>query len=168
MIENTEGVLADGVSGFIGLGRSTGNDSYITGIINAQGWKNLTFGFAFNPFNTSASPASATATQSAGSFTVREVNSGLFAGEISWQPLASTSGVPKNVPADWAIKFDSYKITSGSQSTTNSGGVAIIDPYFQELRIPRDEAVEFCSSIPAEFDCILTITSQLAISLARR
>jgi hypothetical protein len=147
----------------VGLGRSTGNDSYVSGIINSQGWKNLMFGFAFNSFN-----AASTATQSAGSIHVREVDPGMFHGEISWQSLASISGVPKNVPTDWSINFDSYKITFGSQSTTNLGGVAIIDPYFQELRIPRDEATAFCSSILAEFDCILTIASQLAISLARR
>jgi len=158
MIQNTTGVLSEGVSGFIGLGRSTGNDSLMSGIINGRGWKNLTFGFAFNGFN-----ASSTTTQSAGSFTVRELNPRMFAGEVAWQPLAQVSGVPTTMPTDWAIKFDSYKITSGSQSTTNLGGVAIIDTYFRELRIPRDEAIEFCSSVLVEFDCILTITSQLAI-----
>lgn len=164
MIKSTDGVLEDGVSGLVGLGRSTGNDSYISGIINSQaGWEDLLFGFAFNAFN-----ANATAAQSAGSFTVWELNPALFAGKISWQPLVRTTGVPKNMPADWAINFDSYKVKFGSQSITNSGGVAIIDPYFQELRIPQNEAMDFCSSILAIFDCILTLPSQLIISPARR
>jgi len=152
MIENTNGVLVEGASGLVGLGRSTGNDSFISGVLNTRGWTNLTFGFAFNAFN-----AYGSTTQSAGSFNVREVNPSMFAGELSWQPLARISGVPKNIPTDWAISFDSYKITSGSQSTTNSGGVAVIDPYFQELRIPRNEAMEFCAPILVEFDCILTM-----------
>ena len=153
MIERTNGILAGGVSGLVGLGRSTGNDSYISGVLNTRGWTNLTFAFAFNAFN------AYNATQSAGSFTVREVNPSMFTGELFWQPLARISGVPPNIPTDWAISFDSFKITSGSQSTTNSGGVAIIDPYFQELRIPRNEAMEFCSSILVELDCILTVNS---------
>lgn len=164
MIKSTDGVLEDGVSGLIGLGRSTGNDSYISGIINSQaGWDDLMFGFAFNAFN-----AKATAAQSAGSFTVWDLNTALFIGNISWQPLVRTAGVPKNMPVDWAINFDSYKIKLGFRSITNSGGVAIIDPYFQELRIPQNEAMDFCSSILAKFDCILTITSQLITSPARR
>lgn len=172
MIKDTAGILAEGVSGFVGLGRSSGNDSYVSGIINSQGWKNLTFGFAFNAFNASAAntanAANATAAQSAGAFTVRELNPDMFSGEISWHPVVRTAGVPKNVPADWAINFESYRIKFGSQSINNPGGVAIIDPYFQELRIPHDEAVDFCSSILAKFDSVLTITSQLAISLTRR
>lgn len=166
MIKDTAGILAEGVSGFVGLGRSTGNDSYISGIINSQGWKNLTFGFAFNAFNASAAnAANATAAQSGGAFTVRELNPAMFSGEINWHPVVRASGVPKNVPADWAINFDSYKIKFGDKSINYAGGVAIIDPYFQELRIPQDEALDFCSSILAEFDSILTIPSQLAISL---
>ncbi len=168
MVQNTTGILGEGASGVIGLGRSTGNTSLMSGIINSKGWKNLTFGFAFNTFSTSVDGTNTTAPQSAGSFTVREVNSAQFSGQLSWQPLARVDGVPKNMPSDWAVKFDSYKVQFGSQSTTTSGGVAIVEPYFQELRIPRDEASEFCSSILAEFDCSLTTNSQLTISLARR
>ena len=171
MVNNTSGVLGAGVSGFIGLGRSTGNDSYITGILNTQKWKNITFGFAFNSFtsfNGSAANPDAAAQQAAGSFTVREVNTAQFAGEISWQPIQRTSGVPKNTPSDWAIKFDSYRVQFGNQTTTSSGGVAIVEPYFQEIRIPTQEAVDFCSCILAEFDRTLTTTSQLTMSLARR
>ena len=168
MVNNTSGVLGEGVSGFVGLGRSTGNDSYISGILNTQKWKNITFGFCFNSYNGSAGDTNTAAQQAAGSFTVREVNSAQFSGELSWQPLARTAGVPKNVPADWAIKFDSYRVQFGNQTTTSTGGVAIVEPYFQEIRIPTEEAVAFCSSILAEFDCTLTTTSQLTTSLARR
>ena len=163
MANSTAGILGTGVSGFVGFGRSTGNASYISGILNSSGWKNVTLGFAFNPFNPTAT--NATALQSAGSLTVRELNPDLFAGEIYWQPLTQVTGVPKHTPSDWAIKFDSYRLKFGSQRITSSGGIAIIEPYFQEVRIPSDEATEFCSSILAEFDHTLTITSQLTGSL---
>jgi hypothetical protein len=146
MVNSTAGVLANGASGFVGWGRSTGNDSYLSGIINSQGWRNATFGFAFNPFNSSAA-ANATALQPAGSISVRQVNPALYTGEIYWQPLVQATGVPQNMPTDWSIKFDSYKIKFGSKLTNNPGGVAIIEPYFQELRIPRDEAIEFFDNI---------------------
>lgn len=168
VVQNTSGILGEGVSGIVGLGRSTGNQSLMSGIINSKGWKNLTFGFAFNTYNSSAGNTNTTTQQSAGSFTVREVNSAQFSGQLSWQPIARVAGVPKTMPTDWAINFSSYKIQFGNQSTTNSGGVAIVEPYFQELRIPRDEAVDFCSSILAKFDCTLTTNSQLTISLVRR
>jgi len=154
-------VLGKNVSGFIGFGRSAGNDSYVSRIIISQGWKNATFAFAFNRFNASDT------TQSAGSLTVREVNPNLFTGDIYWQPLARVTDVPKNLPTDWSIKFDSYKISFGSQDTTSSEGVAIIEPYFREIRIPNKEAVDFCSSVLTEFDRILTRVPQLTISLAQ-
>jgi hypothetical protein len=140
---------------------ATSQDSSTT-----RGRTTSTFGFALNKFDNSA--ANATTVQSAGSLSVRENNPDSFAGEIHWQPLAQTANVPGNMPSDWAIKFDSYKISFGNQSTTNSGGVAIIEPYFQELRIPNDEAVNFCSSNLVEFDRIVTRFSQLTISLTRR
>jgi len=163
-VESTAGILGAGVSGFVGFGRSTGNASYLSGIINSQGWENATFGFSFNTF--SATVANDTAPRSAGSITVRELNPGLFTGEIFWQPLTQLTGIPTHTPSDWSIKFDSYKLKFGSQITTSSGGIAIIEPYFQEVRIPLGEATEFCSSILAEFDHTLTTTSQLTRSLA--
>lgn len=168
MVNNTTGVLGAGVSGFIGLGRSSGNNSYISGILNSQNWKNITFGFAFNSYNASTASTNTAAQQAAGSFTVRQVNTGQFAGQLSWQPVSRAAGVPPNVPADWAIKFDSYRVQFGNLTTTTTGGVAIVEPYFQELRIPTGEAVDFCSYILAKFDYTLTTTSQLPMSLARR
>ena len=165
MVQNTTGILGSGASGFVGFGRSTGNDSYVSGLVNNQESNNMTFGFALNKFDSSAN---ATTSQSAGSLSVRETNPDSFAGEIHWQPLAPITNVPTNMPSDWAIKFDSYKISFGNQSTTNSGGVAIIEPYFQELRIPSDEAVEICSSNLVETDRIVTRFSQLTLSLTRR
>lgn len=168
MVQNTTGILGEGVSGIVGFGRSSGNQSLLSGIINGKGVKNCTFGFAFNTYNSSAGNTNTTAQQSAGSFTVRELNSAQFSGQLSWQPLARVANAPKNTPADWAINFNSYKIQFGNQSITNSGGVAIVEPYFQELRIPQDEAQDFCSSILAEFDCTLMTNSQITISLVRR
>jgi len=144
MIESTEGVLGNGSSGFLGLGRSSGNDSYTTAILQSRGWNSLLFGLALNAYNSTADTATA---QSAGSFTVLELNQDLYDGQVSWQSIANVTGVPNNVPTDWALKFDSYDISSGSRSTHSSGGVAIIEPYFPELRIPSSEAMEFCSSI---------------------
>lgn len=144
MAQSTEGVFGNGSSGILGLGRSSGNDSYTTSILHTRGWSKVLFGLALNSYN----PAADTTTgKSAGSFTVQELNQNLYDGEVSWQPIANVTGVPNNVPTDWALKFDSYDISSGSQSTHSSGGVAIIDPYFPELRIPSSEAMDFCSSI---------------------
>ena len=166
MIQDTEGVLGSNVSGFVGFGRSTGNDSYVSGIVNSNGLGNATFGFALDRFNVSA--ANATAMQSAGSITVGELNPNLFAGEIYWQPVAKVDNVPMNIPTDWAIRFDSYNLTFENQTTTNTGGVAIIEPYFQEIRIPSKEATDFCSSVLTGLDRVLTRVSQLAISLTQK
>jgi hypothetical protein len=149
MVESAEGVFGNGSSGFLGLGRSSGNDSYATGILQSRGWSNVLFGLALNAYN-STTDAITAQSQTAGSFTVRELNRDMFDGEVSWQPIAKVAGVPNNVPTDWALKFDSYQISSGSQNTRSSGGVAIIEPYFPELRIPSSEAMDFCSSVCRE------------------
>lgn len=144
MAQSTEGIFGNGSAGFLGLGRSSGNDSYTTAILQTRGWSKLLFGLALDPYN---STADTTAVQSAGVFTVQELNKDLYDGEVSWQPIANVTDVPNNVPSDWAIKFESYDISSGSQTTHSLGGVAIIEPYFPELRIPSSEATDFCSSI---------------------
>ena len=144
LVESAEGVFSKGSSGLLGLGRSSGNDSYTTGILQSRGWSKVLLGLALNPYN---STADTTAAKSAGSFTVRELNRNLFNGSVSWQPIAKVTDVPSNVPTDWALIFDSYQISSGYQSTVSTGGVAIIEPYFPELRIPSGEAMDFCSSI---------------------
>lgn len=162
MIQSTEGLLGQNVSGFVGFGRSSGSDSYVSGIISSQGWNNATFAFAFNRFNVSDSG------QSAGSINVRELNPDLFTGDIHWQTLAQVTDVPKTMPSDWAIKFDSYKMSFGSQTTDGSGGVAIVEPYFQELRIPNKEGMDFCWSVLTKVDSILTGVPQLTASLARK
>ena len=143
LVQSSEGVFGSGSAGFLGLGRSSGNDSYPSSILQSRGWNKLLFGLALNPYNSTADVA---AEQSAGVFTVQELNRGLYDGDVSWQPIAKVTDVPDNVPTDWAIKFESYDISSGSQSTHSSGGVAIIEPYFPELRIPSKEATDFCSS----------------------
>jgi hypothetical protein len=157
VVQNSQGVFGNGSSGFLGLGRSAGNGSYFSGILNSRGWSDVLFGLSLN--NYVASSANATTTQSAGSFNVRELNTDLFTGQIYWQSIAQISDVPANMPADWAIKFDSYRIMFDSKATSSSGGVAIIEPYFPEVRIPGSEARDFCSSISAESNCILTILS---------
>ena len=144
MVQSTEGVFGNGSAGFLGLGRSTGNDSYTSAILQSRGWSKLLFGLALNPYN---STADTTTAQSAGLFSVQELNKDMYNGEVFWQPIANVTDVPENVPTDWALKFDSYDLSSGSQSTHSSGGVAIIEPYYPELRIPSSEAIDFCSSI---------------------
>jgi len=144
MAETTEGVFGNGASGFFGLGRSTGNDSYISGIMRSRKWDNVLFGLALDTYD---STDNTTTTQNAGSFNVRELNKGLFDGEVSWQPIAKVTDAPIDIPTDWALKFDSYQLSFGSQNVFSAGGVAIIEPYFPELRIPSSEAIDFCSSI---------------------
>lgn len=143
MVQNTQGVFGNGSQGLLGLGRSSGNDSYITGILKTRGWSKMLFGLAVNPYN---STANATTEQSAGSLNVRELNSNLYSGDISWQQIAKVTDAPPTVPTDWALTFDSYQISFGSQSTFSSGGGATIEPYFPEIRIPSSEATDFCSS----------------------
>jgi hypothetical protein len=146
-VQSTEGVLGNGSSGFLGLGRSSGNDSYTSAVLQSRGLSTLLFGLALNSYN---STADTTTQQSAGSLTLLELNQNLYDGEVSWQPIANVTDVPNNVPTDWALKFDSYDISFGSQSTHSSGGVAIIEPYFPEMRIPSSEAMDFCLSIFCE------------------
>jgi hypothetical protein len=141
MAQNTQGVFGNGTSGFLGLGRSAGNDSYLSGMLRSRGWNKVMLGLALNPYNSTAN------VQPAGSLTVKELNQDLFKGGVSWQPVARVADVPSNMPTDWALKFDSYQISFGSQTTFSLGGVAVIDPYFPELRIPSAEATDFCSSI---------------------
>ena len=147
MVQNTTGIFGNGASGFLGLGRSSGSASYISGMLQGRGWKNTTLGLALNTFNGSSSSG-----QSAGSLTVQELDPNQYTGQVHWQPLAQVTDVPANTPADWALKFDSNKLTFGSQSaSSSSGGQAIIDPYFSEIRIPSSDATDFCSSISISF-----------------
>jgi hypothetical protein len=162
MVRTVKGIFGNGASGLIGLGRSTGNTSYVSEILRAKGWKSVVFGFALNGYNGSSdTPIIA---QSAGSFTVRELNPAMFTGEVYWQPLAQATDVPKSTPTDWAINFDSYQISLGSQvHIYGSGGVAIIEPYFQEIRLPTNEATGYLfvytCGIRSYADYTLTVNS---------
>ena len=155
MVQNTAGIFGHGSQGLLGLGRSSGNDSFITTALQGRGWKKMLFGLAVNAYDATAGQS---AGQSAGSLTVRELNSDLYSGEVSWQPVAKLTDVPANVPTDWALKFESYRMTLGSRTTVSSGGGATVDPYFPEIKIPSNEATDFCLSnfFLAETHCILT------------
>jgi hypothetical protein len=148
MVQSTEGVLGNGSAGFLGLGRSYNNDSFISGVLRDRGWRNVTFGLALNTYNVSI--ADTTTVQPAGSLTMRELNPNLFTGEIHWQPVSHVTDLQGNTSSSWDVEFDSYKIGLGSKGVTNPGGVATIDPSYRDLRLPSSEATAFCSSILAE------------------
>jgi len=144
MVQNTEGIFGNGSLGLLGLGRSSGNDSYLSGVLKSRGWNSVLLGLAVNPYN---STANATTEQLGGSLNFQELNSNLYSGEVSWQPTAKVTNAPANIPTDWALQFDSYQMSFGSRTTFSSGGGATIDPFFPEFMIPGSEATDFCSSI---------------------
>jgi hypothetical protein len=136
----SNGFFANGASGLIGLGRSGGDASFISTVFRAnEEWDNLTIGLALN---------GATAPQP-GVMDLRTTDSSYYDGDIEYSPVVTApNDVPTNYPADWSLHLDSWTVgTSGIRTEHTTGGVAIVEPYFPEIRFPQDQAFLFCELV---------------------
>jgi hypothetical protein len=77
---------------------------------------------------------------------IHQTDSTFYDGDLHSVPVvAASSDIPINMPADWSLSLDSWSVdTGGNRFEHTSGGVAIIEPYFPEIRLPQEEAVQFC------------------------
>lgn len=87
--------------------------------------------------------------EAAGLMDVRAIDSSLYQGDIKYSPVVSASDhtdVPENYPADWSLNLTSWTVNTGGIKTEHTtGGVAIVEPYFPEIRFPQDQALLFCT-----------------------
>jgi hypothetical protein len=123
----------------VGLGRSSGNSSFIDTVFNThKAWNNLTIGIALNPKGSTE----------AGEMDLTETDPSLYKGQLKFNPVvAAATDVPTNYPADWSLHLDSWTVDTGSVRTEyTTGGIAIVEPYFPEIRFPQDQALLFCTS----------------------
>ncbi|KIM31969.1 hypothetical protein M408DRAFT_241552 [Serendipita vermifera MAFF 305830] len=123
----------------VGLGRSGGDASFINNVFGQhQAWQNLTIGLALNGTEAGGQ---------VGVMDLRATDSSYYTGDIKYIPVASASDhadVPANYPADWSLKLDSWTVNAGNVKTEfTANGVAIVEPYFPEIRFPIDQAELF-------------------------
>lgn len=132
--------FGNGAAGLIGLGRSSGGSSFIDTVFNYnRGWNNLTIGIALNPKG---------ATE-AGEMDLTKTDPSLYTGQLKFNPIVpAATDVPTNYPADWSLHLDSWTVDTGNVKTEyTTGGIAIVEPYFPEIRFPQDQALLFCTSL---------------------
>jgi hypothetical protein len=135
----SNGFFANGASGFVGLGRSGGDASFIsTAFRTHTAWDNLTIGLALGIQKGNNA--------STGVMDMRATDSSYYDGDVKYAPvLPAATDVPTNYPADWSLHLDSWTIDTGGVRTEHTtGGVAIVEPYFPEIRFPQDQALLFC------------------------
>jgi hypothetical protein len=103
-----------------------------------KAWDNLTIGLALNPKGSA----------NAGVMDLTETDPSLYSGQIKFNPVvAAATDVPTNYPADWSLHLDSWTVDTGNVRTEyTDGGIAIVEPYFPEIRFPQDQALLFCTS----------------------
>ncbi|PVG01820.1 acid protease [Serendipita vermifera] len=145
MAENATGVFGNGAAGLLGLGRSSGKDSFFSAVFSEhQAWQNVTLSIALNNPNSSENPGNA------GQIDLRETDPDLYEGNIVYQSVVASAGdVPVNYPADWSLHLDSWIVDTGGVRTEHTtGGVAIVEPYFPEIRFPQDQALLFYRDVP--------------------
>lgn len=121
----------------LGLGRSSGNASFIDTVFNNyKAWENLTIGISLNSKGSSV----------AGAIDLKETDPSLYGGEIKYSQVVQPSGdIPVNYPADWSLRLDSWTVDTGAIRTEHAqGGIAIVEPYFPEIRFPQNQALLFC------------------------
>jgi hypothetical protein len=153
MAENSTGVFGNGAAGLLGLGRSSGKDSFFNAVFSEHAaWQNVTLSIALNNPNSSENPGNA------GQIDLRETDPDLYEGEIKYQSVIASAGdVPTNYPADWSLHLDSWVVDTGGVRTEHTtGGVAIVEPYFPEIRFPQDQALLFCKHHSAFYLHMLT------------
>lgn len=140
MAEDTRHLFANGAAGLLGLGRSAGNMSFIDAIFREhRGWNALPIGLALDPTNSA----------NAGSMDLHQIDPRMYQGDLHTVAAVNRSqDIPINMPADWALTLDSWAVDVGGIRTEfNTGGVAIIEPYFPEIRLPQELAMKFCKNI---------------------
>ena len=133
----SDSFFANGAAGMVGLGRSAGSASFIDTVFRTHGaWQNLTLALALN----------GAGTPQPGVMDVRATDPSLYSGDIQYYPVvAAAPDVPVSYPADWSLHLDSWTIDAGDIKTEHTtGGVAIVEPYFPEIRFPQDQAYLFC------------------------
>ena len=138
----SSGFFANGASGFVGLGRSGGDASIVSTVFRTHtAWDNLTIGLALG---TQVAGAAA-----AGVIDLRATDSSYYSGDVKYAPvLPAATDVPANYPADWSLHLDSWTVDTGGVRTEHTtGGVAIVEPYFPEIRFPQDQALLFCKLV---------------------
>ncbi|KAG8832744.1 hypothetical protein FRC17_000754 [Serendipita sp. 399] len=149
---DSQNFFANGAAGLLGLGRSSAQDSFIDTVFrDHQGWKSLAIGLALDAAPKEDPSAPTAPPKPAGVITMRQTDSSLYEGSIKYSPvlLANASevqqaGTPVNYPSDWSLKLDSWTVQAGRTRTQYTlGGVAVVEPYFPEIRMPQDQAMLF-------------------------
>lgn len=140
LANDTLNFFANGAAGMIGLGRSGGDDSFVNNLFRLHaGWQNISIGLSLNG-------QAAAAAGNAGVMDVRAIDSSW--GDIKYSPVVNvgtTTDIPTNYPADWSLNLTSWTVDAGGLRTEHTtGGIAIVEPYFPEIRFPLDQALIFC------------------------
>lgn len=147
--------FANGAAGMLGMGRSSGNASFIDTVFKSHpAWQNLTIGIALNPKGA----------ESAGVIDLTQPDPSLYQGDVKFNPIvAAATDIPTNYPADWSLHLDSWTVDTGSIRTEHTtGGIAIVEPYFPEIRFPQEQATLFCRFLfnLVAFSVVLTFFSR--------
>jgi hypothetical protein len=142
---NTNLSLSSGVSGVFGLG-SNGLGGGLSDTVfgpwfalhpNAQ---NFTYGLNLNP------PGSAIA----GTLDWTSPDPSAYSGEVTWFNCLTSSTGP--ITSEFVITLDKWVFSSSGITLSNTlGGVAVIDPFYPNIFMPRNLSREICQSLSCVF-----------------
>ncbi len=139
-------IFSQATSGIVGLGLTGPNLSFVDTIYGGFFHRNpntaqLAYGMALN------SPYSSDAVEKglAGVIHWLLPDTSAYQGSVIWNNMSSGAQPPSSLPlagdSDWAVPIESWVLTSGKSSITNStGGSAVIEPYFPDIYLPGAEA----------------------------
>ncbi|KAK0189337.1 aspartic peptidase domain-containing protein [Armillaria mellea] len=149
VVANTSySMFSPGVSGIFGLGPSSRDENFSAtvfgGYLSTQhSGENFTYGMALSP-NTGFS-------SDGGYLHLVQPDNSFFQGEISWKTMQTFNTTSLNT--DFYIELDSCTLTTGNgNNISRTGGlVTVIDPIYEALIFPQQDAGSLYSSITGAY-----------------
>ncbi|KDQ54962.1 hypothetical protein JAAARDRAFT_38077 [Jaapia argillacea MUCL 33604] len=153
VLNRTNPVFANGVSGLLGLGtgvqKGTFADSIIGTYLSTDAEEsNFVFGMAIESQKGA----------DGGELHLAQPNPDYYVGTVAWKtvqgsaPDVGTNPVqPGSQPAvtgEWLVQFDGWGFMSGTNTIYNTGGSTLsVDPYFQGIYVPHSQALQIYTAV---------------------
>lgn len=156
--QQSNGLLANGISGVFGLGTNGGstvssssglgfNDTIYGQFLDRTPTReNFTFGMMLNPLPTQGSPVVGS---DGGILHWSNPDSSFFdPNQLTFKTVASTSssssnsnGTTLNTGQDWTVELDGWIATVGNTHLSNTEAVvSVVDPLYPNIYLPGDQA----------------------------
>ncbi|SJL17364.1 uncharacterized protein ARMOST_20914 [Armillaria ostoyae] len=149
VVANTSySMFSPGVSGIFGLGPNSRDGNFSAtvfgGYLSTQpSGENFTYGMALSP-NTGSSSSDG------GYLHLVQPDNSFFQGDIAWKTMQTFNTTSLNT--DFYIELDSWTLTTSNGNISRTGSlVTAIDPIYEALIFPQQDAGSFYSSITGAY-----------------